>query len=122
MSGGTGPIRLKRVYDPPAGDDGCRVLVERLWPRGITKARAHLDLWLKDAGASPALRAWYGHDPAKWKEFRMRYFEEMRERPGVLAELRSLLAREGTVTFLFAARDEERNNAVALKEFLETEA
>ncbi len=120
LRSGSLPIRLKRVYDPPEDGDGYRVLVERLWPRGVTKERAHVDLWLKDAGASPALRTWFGHDPARWEEFRKRYSGEIRGRPGVIGELRDLLAREGTVTFLYAARDEEHNNAVALKEFLET--
>ena len=114
-------INLKRVYESPAENDGYRVLVERLWPRGISRERAEVDLWMKDAGASPALRVWFGHDPEKWEEFRKRYFEEIRDRPGVLRELRDVIRREKTVTLLFAARDEEHNNAAALKEFLERE-
>ncbi len=112
-------IKLKRVYEPPAADDGYRVLVERLWPRGVSKERAHVDLWMKEAGASHELREWFGHDPDKWEEFRMRYFEEIRGRPGVIRELDTILAREKTVTFLFAAHHELHNNAVALKEFLD---
>ena len=83
-------IRLKRAYKPAAVEDGYRVLVERLWPRGIAKERARVDLWLKDAGASTALRRWYGHDPERWEEFRRRYFNELRERPDVLREIRLL--------------------------------
>jgi uncharacterized protein YeaO (DUF488 family) len=113
-------IGLKRVYDPPEEGDGYRVLVERLWPRGISKERAKIDLWLKDAGASPELRAWFGHDPGKWEEFRRRYFAEIRQRPGVVKALRDLVREKGTVTFVFAARDAEHNNAVALGEFLES--
>jgi uncharacterized protein YeaO (DUF488 family) len=112
-------IRLKRVYDPPAREDGFRILVERLWPRGISKEHARIDLWLKDAGASSELRTWFGHDPEKWEEFRRRYFGEMRQRPEVVKALREAIGKEGTVTFVFAARDAEHNNAVALREFLE---
>jgi uncharacterized protein YeaO (DUF488 family) len=112
-------IRLKRVYDPPAEEDGSRVLVERLWPRGISKEHARIDLWLKDAGASPELRTWFGHDPGKWEEFRRRYFAEMRERKEVVKTLRELIRKKGTVTFVFAAHDREHNNAVALRDFLE---
>jgi uncharacterized protein YeaO (DUF488 family) len=114
-----GMIRLKRVYDPPSEEDGFRVLVERLWPRGISKERAGINLWLKDAGASPELRRWFGHDPLRWEEFRRRYFAEMRQRKEVVEVLREVIREEGTVTFVFAARDGERNNAVALREFLE---
>jgi uncharacterized protein YeaO (DUF488 family) len=114
------PIKLKRVYEPAADGDGYRVLVERLWPRGVSKERAHVDLWMKDAGASRELRVWFGHDPAKWEDFRMRYFEEIRKRPEVIRELDKILARKKTVTFLFAAHDVLHNNAEALKEFLTT--
>jgi len=112
-------IVLKRVYEPPAAGDGYRVLVERLWPRGLSKERARLDLWLKDAGASDELRKWFGHDPGKWEEFRSRYFVEIRNRPEVIRELKDITATNPAVTFLFAAHDEEHNNARALKEFLE---
>lgn len=112
-------IRLKRAYSPTVEEDGYRVLVERLWPRGVPKERAHVDLWLKDAGASTALRRWFGHDPERWEEFRRRYFAELRERPEVLDALREVLRANPVVTFLYGARDEEHNNAVALREFLE---
>jgi uncharacterized protein YeaO (DUF488 family) len=112
-------ILLKRAYDPAGKEDGFRVLVERLWPRGLSKARAHVDLWFRDAGASTELRKWFGHDPEKWEEFRRRYHDEIRDRRDVVEELRHVLHDHDTVTFLFAAHDEEHNNAVALKEFIE---
>ncbi len=115
------PVQLKRAYDPPAPSDGYRVLVERLWPRGLRKDAAAIDLWIKDAGASPELRVWFGHDPRKWKEFRERYFVEMRSRPEVVQQLRGVIRSHVTVTFLFSAHDTEHNNAVALRQFLEQE-
>jgi len=115
-------IRLKRVYDPPSQEDGYRILVERLWPRGVSKERAGIDLWLREAGASTELRTWFGHDPGKWEEFRLRYFAEIRQRPEVVKALREAIGSKGTVTFVFAARDPEHNNAVALREFLESGA
>lgn len=110
-------IHLKRAYEEPSKEDGTRVLVERLWPRGVTKERAAVDLWLKDVAPSPALRKWFGHEPAKWKQFERRYWKELQNNPEPVAELRRLI-RQGTVTFVYAARDEERNGAVALKAFL----
>ena len=114
-------IRLKRVYESPDAEDGYRILVERLWPRGISKEHAKVDLWLKDAGASPGLRTWFGHDPARWEEFRRKYFEEIHTRPEVIGQLREAIRFYEKVTFLFAAHDTEHNNALALKEFLEKE-
>ncbi len=111
-------IRLKRAYEAASKDDGLRILVERLWPRGVSKARAKIDLWLKDLAPSTALRQWYGHDPARWPQFRKRYRAELKERGDVVALL-GLLAQERPVTFVYAAHDEERNSAAALKEFLE---
>lgn len=113
-------IRLKRVYDPPAPDDGRRVLVDRLWPRGLRRETARLDLWLKEVAPSTELRRWFGHDPARWPAFRSRYRAELAARADALEELRALL-RQGPVTLLFAARDGERNHAVVLREVL-TEA
>jgi len=112
-------INLKRIYEPYDAADGFRILVERLWPRGMSKEHAKVDLWIKDAGASPELRAWFGHDPLKWEEFRRRYFGEIRARPEVIARIRDEIRAHDTVTFLFAAHDSRHNNAVALKEFLE---
>jgi uncharacterized protein YeaO (DUF488 family) len=111
-------IRLKRAYEPAAASDGRRVLVERLWPRGVSKVRLRLNEWAKDAAPSSGLRRWFGHDPKKWPEFRRRYFGELRvHRPawrGLLAA-----ARRGRVTFVYAAHDTARNGAVALKAFLD---
>lgn len=111
-------IRLKRAYEPAEPGDGRRFLVERLWPRGVRKADLPLDAWLKDLAPSPALRTWFGHDPAKWGEFQRRYAAELRANESALAPLRAA-AREGTVTLVYAARDTERNSAVLLKEYLE---
>lgn len=111
-------IRLKRAYEEPARQDGLRLLVERLWPRGVSKEKAAIDLWLKDLAPSTELRKWFSHDPEKWDEFRKRYWSEL-EQKGDLLVLLKHRTTEGTVTFVFAASDEERNSAVALKEFLE---
>jgi uncharacterized protein YeaO (DUF488 family) len=111
-------IRLKRVYEPAAAEDGLRVLVDRLWPRGLAKEKAAVDHWLKEAAPSTALRQWFGHDPARWPEFRERYRAELRENPTALAALRRL-CRGQTVTLLYAASDPEHNNAVVLKTQLE---
>lgn len=110
-------VQLKRVYDPPSPRDGTRILVDRLWPRGISKAKARVDLWLKDVAPSTVLRQWFGHDPARWSEFRRRYRAELRHQPDALAQLRAL-ARRGRVTLVFGARDERRNQAVVLKDLL----
>ena len=111
-------IKLKRAYEPASKDDGLRILVERLWPRGMSKQKARIDLWLKDLAPSTELRQWYGHDPARWPQFRKRYWAELKGQGDVLALLR-YVTEERTVTFIYAASDEERNSAVALKEFLE---
>jgi uncharacterized protein YeaO (DUF488 family) len=114
-------IHLKRAYDKPSAEDGARILVERLWPRGLTKARAALDLWVKDVGPSPELRKWFGHDPARWKQFKQRYWEELKDKTEDVDALRRK-AREGRVTFIYAAHDEQHNGALALKEFIEQRA
>ena len=111
-------IKLKRAYEAASKDDGLRILVERLWPRGVSKQKAQIDLWLKDLAPSTELRQWYGHDPARWPQFRKRYRAELKGQGDVLALLR-FVTEERTVTFVYAASDEERNSAVALKEFLE---
>src|SRR3954468_23914569 len=111
-------IRLKRAYEPPSKSDGQRILVERLWPRGLTKARAAIDQWLKDVAPSPELRKWFAHDPAKWKQFQQRYWKELKASDEAVNVLRTK-SRKGTVTLVYAARDEEHNGAVALKAFLE---
>jgi uncharacterized protein YeaO (DUF488 family) len=111
-------IKLKRAYEAARPDDGLRILVERLWPRGVSKQRAQIELWLKDLAPSTALRQWYGHDPARWLAFRKRYWTELKGLGDLLALLKHVTEQE-TVTFVYAASDEEHNSAVALKEFLE---
>ncbi|NLN77939.1 MAG: DUF488 domain-containing protein [Armatimonadetes bacterium] len=111
-------IRLQRVYEPADPSDGARVLVERLWPRGISKERAALKLWLKDVAPSPELRTWFGHDPEKWEEFRRRYWEELEHNPEPIEQLRELV-EQGNVTFIYSAHDEEHNAAVVLKDYIE---
>ena len=111
-------IKLKRAYEAASKGDGLRVLVERLWPRGVSKRKAKIDLWLKDLAPSTELRKWYGHDPARWPQFRKRYRAELKGRGDLLALLR-YVTQERTVTFVYAASDEERNSAMALKEVLE---
>ncbi len=113
------PIATKRIYEAAEPGDGCRILVDRLWPRGLSREDARLDLWLKDLSPSAELRRWFGHDPARWAAFQTRYFAELQANQTALAELRAALAR-GPVTLLYAARDTAHNNAVALKAFLES--
>lgn len=110
-------IQVKRVYEAPSEEDGLRVLVERLWPRGLSKQRAAVDVWLKDVAPTPELRKWFGHDPAKWEEFRARYKAELAEKEDPINFLREK-DKEGIVTLIYAAKDEEHNSAVVLKEFL----
>ena len=111
-------IRVKRAYVKPAKSDGFRVLVDRIWPRGISKKEAYIDEWMKEAAPSSELRKWFGHDPEKWKEFKKRYFQELDNGSAPLKQLREK-AKTGRVTLVYAARDEDHNNAVALKEYLE---
>jgi len=118
MTRRSSPIKLKRVYQPRSPDDGLRVLIDRLWPRGVTKKDAAADLWLKDAAPSPALRRWYGHDPRRWERFRGRYRRELAQRPQTLHTLDDL-RRRGPVTLLFAAADEAHSHAVVLREVIE---
>lgn len=110
-------IKLKRAYETPAKSDGMRILVDRLWPRGLSKARAAIDQWLKEVAPSNELRQWFGHDPEKWPEFRKRYRAELKDNPA-LAELRDL-SRKGTVTLVYAAKDELHNQAVVLRQVLD---
>jgi uncharacterized protein YeaO (DUF488 family) len=112
------PILLKRIYEKPTKEDGVRVLVERLWPRGLTKKEAKIDLWLKEAAPSSELRRWFSHDSSKWKAFKKRYFTELAQQMEILSPIVERAGNE-TVTFVFASREERFNNAVALKEFLE---
>ena len=110
-------IRLKRAYEPPGPDDGIRILIDRLWPRGIKKAEAAIDEWLKEIAPSTNLRKWFGHDPARWQEFRRRYKTEIRQNPDEFDRLQEL-ARRGRITLVFSAHDEAHNDAVVLKEML----
>ncbi|MCL4528113.1 MAG: DUF488 domain-containing protein [Chloroflexi bacterium] len=111
-------IQIKRVYDPPAASDGVRILVDRLWPRGLSKASLKLDEWMKDIAPSNELRKQFGHHEDNWKEFQKQYFKELDEHPDLVKQLIQI-SRAGKLTLLFAAKDVDHNNAVALKEYLE---
>jgi uncharacterized protein YeaO (DUF488 family) len=110
-------LKLKRVYDPASRDDGRRLLVERLWPRGVRKDSLPLDSWLKDVAPSPKLRQWFAHDPSRWEAFRKRYEAELAKNPGAWEPILQA-ARQGTVTLVYSSRDAEHNNAVALRDYL----
>jgi uncharacterized protein YeaO (DUF488 family) len=110
-------LRVKRVYDTPDESDGRRILVDRLWPRGLSREKAAVDVWLKEASPSTELRKWYGHEPEKWDEFRRRYFAELDANEAAVAELRKEVGK-GNATLLFGTKETERNNAVALLEYL----
>jgi uncharacterized protein YeaO (DUF488 family) len=110
-------IRLKRAYEPPTADDGVRILVDRLWPRGVKKANADIDRWLKQIAPSTELRRWFGHDAVRWREFRRRYRKELGHHPKEIDELHNL-ARRSPITLVFAARDELHNEAIVLRDYL----
>lgn len=110
-------VKLKRAYARPSADDGVRILIDRLWPRGVRKVDTAIDQWAKDIAPSTALRKWFGHDPARWEEFRRRYAAEVRQHPEQLARLRAL-ARQGPVTLVYSAHDELHNDAVVLRDLL----
>lgn len=111
-------IKAERIYDAPK-DGGFRILVDRLWPRGLRKDEVKVDLWMKDIGPSSELRKWFGHDPDKWNEFRKRFFQELDQKEELVDQI-TAKASEGDVILLYGAKDEEHNNAVALKEYIET--
>ncbi|HSN18194.1 MAG TPA: DUF488 family protein [Gammaproteobacteria bacterium] len=111
-------VKLKRVYMKPEPSDGCRILVDRLWPRGLNKRRAKVDFWLRDLAPSTRLRKWYGHDPARWSEFKRRYRAELKGEQAALKALKALLRQHRTATLLFSSKEEQLNNAAALKGFL----
>lgn len=111
-------IKIKRVYEKTAKEDGWRVLVDRLWPRGIKKELAHVELWMKDVAPSDALRKWFGHEPEKWNEFRERYRAELEKKRDLVAELKTMEKEHGTLTLVFGAKDETHNQAVVLAEAL----
>ena len=110
-------IRVKRVYEAPSPEDGMRVLVDRLWPRGLAREKARIDLWLKELAPSTELRKWFNHEPGKWEEFKRRYRQELQQQPAALAQGIEALG-PGPVTFLFAAKETRFNDAVALREFI----
>ena len=111
-------IKLKRVYDDHEEDDGYRILVDRLWPRGMSKANGKIDMWVKEVAPSGLLRKWYSHDESKWPEFKRQYFEELRNSEALILDIIEK-QKNSTVTFLYAAKDEKYNNAVALKEYIQ---
>lgn len=110
-------VRIKRIYAPPAEDDGYRILVDRLWPRGVKKETADINLWLKEIAPSAELRAWFGHDPAKWTAFREKYMRALKENPAV-NELTDCINKYKTVTLLYGAKDEVHNQAVVLQQYI----
>jgi uncharacterized protein YeaO (DUF488 family) len=109
-------LKVKRVYEEPSESDGYRVLVDRLWPRGLKKERAEVDLWLKEIAPSDSLRKWYGHDPDRWREFKKRYFEELKDKRRLLEHIEK---HKGTVTLLFGSKEPRLNNAEALRIYIE---
>ena len=112
-------IRVKRVYDRPEQSDGSRILVDRLWPRGLSKERAKIDVWLKDVAPSNGLRKWFAHNPKKWVEFKKRYFKELASKKDLIEFILNT-KKQGAVSLLYGARDEKFNNAIALKSYIES--
>lgn len=110
-------LQIKRIYEPPSKEDGVRILVDRLWPRGVSKDEAHVDAWLKDIAPSADLRRWFGHDTDKWSEFRRRYKAELDDNPAAVDELKRQIG-QSPVTLLYGAKDTEHNNAVVLRDFV----
>jgi len=115
---GRAVLKVKRIYETPATSDGYRVLVDRLWPRGVSKQAAHVDLWMKEIAPSSDLRQWFGHDPQRWAGFQRRYRRELRQMPQLTKQLKQLIKEHRSVTLVFSARDDRRNQAVALRAFL----
>lgn len=111
-------ITIKRIYDPYSSHDGSRIFVDRMWARGLTKEKAHIDHWLKEIAPSSELRTWFAHDPKKWPEFKLRYFRELDANASAVSELFQHIKR-GKVTLLYGAKDQEHNNALALKEYIQ---
>lgn len=111
-------IKIKRIYDPSEKEDGYRILIDRLWPRGLTKEKAKIDLWLKEIAPSNDLRKWFAHDPEKWEEFKNKYKEELKTKQELLHKIKQLEKEKKTVTMLYSAKEKEHNNAVALSDFL----
>jgi uncharacterized protein YeaO (DUF488 family) len=112
-------IKIKRIYEPSSEEDGFRILIDRLWPRGLSKESAHIDEWLKDIAPSDNLRKWFSHDPKKWIEFKKRYREELKEKINIISKIKSLEKEKKMITFLYSAKDKEHNNAVFLQEYMQ---
>jgi uncharacterized protein YeaO (DUF488 family) len=110
-------IRIKRIYEPASEADGFRLLIDRLWPRGISKEKAKIDLWLPNISPSAELRKWFNHEPEKWLEFQSRFLEELKEKNELIEEITTIINNNSTVTFLFAAKNEQHNNAVVLQQY-----
>jgi uncharacterized protein YeaO (DUF488 family) len=117
MGGKAMSIQLKRAYETPADSDGSRILVDRLWPRGLSKQKAKIDHWLKEIAPSTELRKWFNHDPEKWHQFKQRYYRELDSQPEIVDQVRDVI-KKGDATFGYGAKDEQHNDAVALKEYL----
>jgi len=111
-------LKIKRVYDTPSKEDGYRILIDRLWPRGLTKEKAKIDLWLREIAPSDELRKWYQHDPAKWEEFKRRYGKELENKQELLHRIKELDEEKGVVTLVYSTKETKYSNAVALQEFL----
>ncbi len=111
-------IKVKRVYEPPQTEDGVRILVDRLWPRGLSKGKAKIDLWLRDIAPSDSLRKWFSHDPRKWDAFQRKFGEELKGKGDLVERIRAIEKDEGVVTFVYSAKETRYNNAVALSNFL----
>lgn len=113
-------VKVKRIYEPFERSDGYRVLVDRIWPRGVSKEKARIDLWMKEIAPSDALRKWFGHDPKRWQDFERRYRQELRQQTELTKQLKQLEEQHATLTLVFSARDEQHNQAVALRAFLKS--
>ncbi len=111
-------IKFKRIYDPYTNGDGCRILVDRLWPRGVSKEKAHLDLWLPEIAPSTELRKWFGHDPNKWQEFEKRYKRELKDKSELIMQIKDLGKKHKEITLLYGTRDTKHNEAVVLVNML----
>ena len=112
-------IKIKRIYESSSEEDGFRILIDRLWPRGLSKESAQIDTWLKDIAPSDSLRKWFSHDPKKWSEFKKRYREELKEKKDTISMIKSFEKEKKTITFLYSAKDKEYNNAVFLQEYMQ---
>ncbi|MDE1812797.1 MAG: DUF488 family protein [Thaumarchaeota archaeon] len=111
-------IKIKRIYENHSSDDGFRILIDRLWPRGVSKTNAHVDLWFKEIAPTDHLRKWFSHDPKKWESFKKKYIEELKDNKSLLDKIKDLQKEHKTITLIFSAKDEQHNNAIVLGEVL----